>query len=300
MPAGTMYARKAWQEVGGYPELMKYGREDWAMNIKLGWHGWCGYHVGQSGNLYRREGQNRSLRTGNVHKGESGEGFSWRRTFMEQLHALFPRAYAGERPPMCCGDSRTKKTTPVTRSGAVPSAALESKSQAQALADAQALAADPGMAFLEYIGGNDGNTPWYGPVTGTRYTFGKGRPVGQVYAEDVPGMVNIRRHTKPVFRRWRPPQALTPKQPIEVPIEIEQVANPTEPDDLTAIAGVGAATAKKLVDGGYATFLALARAAAEQVAEDTGVSLRAAEKATVGARAFASGGRDRLTGEAGA
>src|SRR6185503_15036986 len=34
--AGIFYTRDAWQKVGGYPELMANGREDWAMNLRLG------------------------------------------------------------------------------------------------------------------------------------------------------------------------------------------------------------------------------------------------------------------------
>ena len=34
--AGIMFPKAAWAEVGGYPEIMRDGREDWAFNIALG------------------------------------------------------------------------------------------------------------------------------------------------------------------------------------------------------------------------------------------------------------------------
>src|SRR3990170_4558054 len=34
--AGIMFEKSAWQEVGGYPELMRHGRDDWAFNVALG------------------------------------------------------------------------------------------------------------------------------------------------------------------------------------------------------------------------------------------------------------------------
>jgi glycosyltransferase involved in cell wall biosynthesis len=284
MPAGILYARTAWEQVGGYPETMKYGREDWAFNIALGAAGYCGKHVGMSGNLYRREGQNRSLRTGNVHRGESGDGFSWRQTFMQQLKSLYPGLYAGERPMNCCGGGRTAKTKPIAAAaarGATPTAAVDDAARARALASARTASAEPGMEWLEYVGGNTGNSPWWGPATGTRYTFGGGRPVGQVYAEDVKGMLDIRKHTRPMFRRWQPPRK---KGAVKVPPEKAAEANPAAPDDLTELAGVGQATAEKLVAAGYATFLALARTDAAHLALAAGIPQRTAEKATAGAR----------------
>jgi predicted flap endonuclease-1-like 5' DNA nuclease len=175
------------------------------------------------------------------------------------------------------------------------------KRTAQAIA---AETADPGMVFLEYIGGNAGNSSWWGPETRTRYIFGGGRPIGQVHAEDAPGMLNIRHHTKPVFRRWQPPAAGRKVPALanagaagmtDVPESAAQVANPTEPDNLTEIKGIGNATAGKLAAGGYTTFVALARSTAERVAQDTGIAPRLAEAAVAGAQERVGGDwRDRL------
>jgi len=276
MPAGILYPRAAWEEVGGYPESMIYGREDWAFNIALGAAGYCGQHVGMSGNLYRRERQNRSLRTGNVHRGETPpEGkFSWRQTFHEQLRRLYPRLYAGERPVGCCGGRNSSKA-----------AARAARAAATPTPRAIALATEADMVWLEYIGGNAGNTRWWGPVTGTAYVFGGRKTIGQVHAADAPGLIDLRKNTKALFR----PYAMAVRKPAEVQVpkaEAER-ANPPQADDLTAIRGVGAATAERLRDAGYATFLALAKATAEQVAERAGVPMHVARKAVAGARAYA-------------
>ena len=104
----------------------------------------------------------------------------------------------------------------------------------------------------------------------------------KVYVEDVPGMLRIRHNTKPIFRKWAPPP---PKpEPPEIPTDKVFEANPPGPDDLTAITGVGPATARKLVDVGYNTFLALSRAEASAVAADALIPMATATKAVTGAR----------------
>ena len=273
MPAGIMYPRAAWREVGGYPEAMVYGREDWAFNIKLGIHGYCGIHVGMSGNLYRREGQNRSLRTGNVHRGETANGgFDWRSTFKKQLRGLYPAIYAGERPMGCCGG----------RSKALPS---ESRTGRAMLAATKAVVdAAPDKVLIEYVGGNAGNSSWWGPVTGIRYIAGGGKRVIAVDARDADGMVSLRKGRKLLFRLYRMQPA---SKPVPVPKEAQVVANPPEPDDLTAIKGVGPATAEKLASSGFPSFLELSRTKPEQVADVAGITLRIAKAAVEGAKAYA-------------
>jgi glycosyltransferase involved in cell wall biosynthesis/predicted flap endonuclease-1-like 5' DNA nuclease len=322
MPAGIMYPRAAWEAVGGYPEVMKLGREDWAFNIRLGAAGYCGHHVGDSGNLYRREGQNRSLRTGNVHRREAagGPGAVARGTFKAQLKKLYPRLYAGWRPPMCCGRQNTPKATP--RARALPGAALEpvlgSRRQPEIGTPA------PGMEWLEYVGGNAGNSRWIGPATGTRYIFGGGRPVGQVYAEDARGLLDLRHNTRAVFRRYKLPAPVAPAAPapavaaaaprgkptapriagtpnpaerepelvdVAAP-EPEPRAGPVPADDLTRIAGVGPATAARLDAAGFGAFATLAGASPETVARLAGIPRATAERAVAGAAAVLSGEGD--------
>jgi predicted flap endonuclease-1-like 5' DNA nuclease len=274
MPAGILYPRAAWAEVGGYPEAMIYGREDWAFNIALGAAGWCGIHVGMSGNLYRRERQNRSLRTGNVHRGENPPegGFSWRRTFQEQLRRIYPALYAGERPVGCCGGRNSKKAAAARRAEVPTPRAI-------------ALATEADMVWLEYIGGNAGNSKWRGPATGTVYVFGGKKSIGQVHAEDAPGMLEFRVKRRPQFRAYA--MAVRKREPVPVPRAKAEQANPPQPDDLTAIRGVGAATASKLKSAGFVTFLALAKAQVDQVAERAGIPMHIARKAVAGAKAHA-------------
>jgi len=294
MPAGILYAKRAWEEVGGYPEDMVYGREDWAFNIALGAKGYCGIHVGMSGNLYRRERQNRSLRTGNVHRGEDGSGFSWRKTFKEQLRRIYPALYAGERPVGCCGGRASSKTKPAVRAASLPRVL--------------ARAAEDDMVWLEYIGGNAGNSRWRGPVTGTAYVFGGKKNIGQVKAEDAQDMVNMVIKKRAIFRPYM--LAARKAAPVQVPRAMAAQANPdatagvqpeprpwqakidatpevAAPDDLTEIRGVGAVTAEKLLEAGYRTFQALAAATVQEVADKAGVPSRAAVAAVQGARARA-------------
>jgi hypothetical protein len=235
-------------------------------------------HVGQSGNLYRRERQNRSLRTGNVHRGEEPpeKGFSWRSTFKEQLRRLYPALYAGERPVGCCGGRKSRKAAARSQPRAAASLAARQSALAQR--------AD-GMVWLEYIGGNGANQKWRGPETGTVYVFGGKKAIGQVRPEDAAGMLDIRVHTLPMFRLYK--MDLKQAEAVTVPKTEAARANPPQPDDLTAIRGVGAATAGKLRGGGYATFLALAKAQVDEVATRAGIPVHLAQKAIAGARSRA-------------
>jgi len=211
--AGIMYPRQAWKDVGGYPEIMREGREDWAFNVGLGIKGWCGVHVGDNGYLYRRERQNRSWRTGNQHAGEppSPEVVRWRNLFKDQMRELYPEIYVrGERPMGCCGGGRSKKATP--------------KATPRAVSVARDLPGRAGMTRLEYIGRNQGDTTWWGPETETRYVFGGNRRVGYVDSKDVAGMLAMKKEDKPVFRVFRPPAK--PKAP---PV-VKEIKAPEVPD----------------------------------------------------------------------
>ncbi len=87
--AGIVYPRQVWEDVGGYPEVMADGREEWAFGIALYLAGWKPVHVRRPGYLYRVEGQNRSLRN-------SGRDYQvkWARA----LGALYPEAFKRLRP----------------------------------------------------------------------------------------------------------------------------------------------------------------------------------------------------------
>jgi len=217
MSAGIMYPKRAWTEAGGYPEAMRWGREDWAFNVALMLKDWCGVHIDEAGYLYRRERQNRSLRTGNRHHDEAS-GYdptpdgtqTWHEFFRNQLRELYPEAYEGGQMASCCGERRSRKTskpTPVPASKAVSVPA--------------SLPGKAGMTRLEYIGKNAGDSTWWGLVTNTRYVFGGNRRVGYVDSQDVAGMLAMKKDDKPVFRRYKEPAK--PKAP---PVVEEKAPDP--------------------------------------------------------------------------
>jgi glycosyltransferase involved in cell wall biosynthesis len=210
LPAGIMYPRQAWIDVGGYPEIMTNGREDWAFGVALGVHGYCGVRMpGESGNLVRREDQNRSLRN-------SGPG--WRKRFLTQIMSLYPNIYKGERPVGCCGGRRVSKSRSRSRRS-VPAAAA-----------GQAMVARTGFRLIEYIGGNTGSMTFMGPVTERRYKFGDNARdrIGYVDAKDFDEMLAMRRGRKHLFRAYRVvPQKVAVPEPetLQDPLGLEAADN---------------------------------------------------------------------------
>jgi glycosyltransferase involved in cell wall biosynthesis/predicted flap endonuclease-1-like 5' DNA nuclease len=274
MGAGILYPRAAWEEAGGYPEVMSDGREDWAFNVALGIHGYCGVHVHRPGYLYRREGHNRSLQN---------MGPQWRNRFQSKLMALFPAIYAGERPMACCGGRRQAPKQTITK--------VAQKAGKAAPAVFQ-VPGQGGMALLEYVGLNVGTSTWYGPVTGTRYEFGANPrdKIKYVDARDVAGMLVLQEGTRtkrPAFRRYNPPPPAPPPAPAPVPapepepvVEAAPVTAPAapDPDDLLLIRGVGKALAGKLAAAGYRTFVAIAEATPGDLAGLAGIKPVNAER----------------------
>lgn len=164
--AGIVFPKAAWQEVGGYPAVMNDGREDWAFNVALGVHGWCGVYVKQFGYLYRREGQNRTERnTTETH----------RQKFLEKIMNLFPHIYRGERPMGCCGKG-ARNSQPNQAASKVFSTGGSLRMASQV--------GSAGMEKLEYLGRQVSAT-WTGDVTGTSYVFGIDRPKGWVDIRDL-------------------------------------------------------------------------------------------------------------------
>lgn len=220
MHAGIFFPRQAWEEVGGYPEQMRYGREDWAMNVRLGIYGWCGLRVHKSGYLYRREGQNRTLHNTTP---------KWHQRFLQQLRLMYPELYEGVRPPMCCGNR--------DRGAARPRKAAK-KAEGFTMTGAR------GMTKLQYNGKNEGIETWFGPETGQRYEFGGAKPVGYVADEDVPGFLKFMEKGRKMFVRYKPPRPakVTPPAPAPEPAvytpdvqDREEIDAPTpqSPSDMT-------------------------------------------------------------------
>jgi glycosyltransferase involved in cell wall biosynthesis len=87
--AGIMMPKAAWLEVGGYPEIMADGREEWAMGIALGLTGRPIVHQRRPGYLYREEGQNRSLHNSD---------WDHMAAFLCQIVGLYPDAFRDVQP----------------------------------------------------------------------------------------------------------------------------------------------------------------------------------------------------------
>lgn len=190
MHKGLLYPKRAWEEVGGYPAIMNQGREDWAFNVALGIRGWCGFNTGEYDYLYRREGQNRTLRnTTPTHH----------QKFLEQLKSIFPNIYAGERPEMCCGAPSGKS------SNGKGSASMAARWK-------EDLPGQEGMVILEYNGGNAGDETWTGLITKTPYILGGVRRRGYVDRRDaygdparrIAGLLDLRERGKRLFVEVEP------------------------------------------------------------------------------------------------
>lgn len=176
MHKGLLFPKKAWEEVGGYPKLMTNGREDWAFNIALGIKGWCGVHVPQPLYLARRDNHNRSLRNTNP---------MWHQKFTEQLHALFPSIYIGERPMGCCGGSRKRWM------GNRPGTSIPGHKLGAAKIDGK-LPGEDGLVLLEYTLPDQAELRLFnGKVTGMAYWFGKLRLRGYVDIKDMPDFMQF-------------------------------------------------------------------------------------------------------------
>lgn len=203
--AGIMFPKSAWEEVGGYPEVFSDGREDWAMNVRLGVAGYCGIFIDKKGYLYRREGQNRSLRNTNPKN---------REMFLAKLMGLYPAIYQGKRPEMCCG----QKKKGLAGGGAVVTANTKR----------MVIPMDGDSVVLEYIGSSFGTQTFYGPATGAQYRAGQSKALVIVDAKDAitnstrqPGLLEMRENGKSIFRRYVPPKPST-RLPAEPPIVGEE------------------------------------------------------------------------------
>lgn len=192
---------------------MKWGREDWCFNVACGVAGWCAVHTGEATYLYRRERQNRSLRTGNTHTAIGEEriasNFNWLAFFRQQMEAIYPDLYGGDRPMGCggggCGGSKKKNTKTPTKLGGVPVARLTGQD---------------GMVILEYRGTSEGVQTWRGPVTRTPYRFGRTRSQGYVDVKDAQGMLDISEQGARIFRVVSQPASTIPAPPPSAQIVV--------------------------------------------------------------------------------
>lgn len=217
MHMGIMFEKKAWAEVGGYREQMRYGREDWAFNVALGERGYCGIKIPRSGYLYRRHGQNRTM---------TNTSLEWREHFRMQMEGLFPHLYKGEWPMACCGQGSKK-------SSAAPSSAPRGLAPA-------ALPAGNDMVLLEYTGNSIGSVTWGGPgavPSGRYYRFGGNTRDGIKYVEkqDVQWFLDIREDGVQLFRRYAAPAAAPQPDTIVAPtgdltVKVQRIVEDDAPD----------------------------------------------------------------------
>jgi len=238
---GVMYPRRCWEEVGGYPEAMRWGREGWAFNVACGLAGWCGLHVGrESGYLYRWDGQNRSTRTsGNRPLAPTPDGTkTWREFYAKQMRALFPQVYeTGEYTTMCshCGGSRKplgkSKTGAAAAAASVPTAPPE-------------LPGKGGFAVVEYIGPNALDQTW--TVGNTSYKAGGVTRRIYVDAAHLPQILKMRgKDRKPAFVEYKPPvvaKAPAPQLTQQTPVDATPSAlalAETRGIDLSGVIGTG-------------------------------------------------------------
>jgi GT2 family glycosyltransferase len=163
---GIMYPKAAWVEVGGYPEEMGDGRDDWSMGVRLGVHGWCGVHLPEAMYLYRREGQGRTLRNTSPEKNQA---------FYERIKALHPEAFQDPLPEGCCGARVVSNLFQEEEPLPPPPPPPPPPKRA---------------VMVRYIGNNAGTQLFKGRVTRRPYQFGLCQPLGEVAADDVDGFIN--------------------------------------------------------------------------------------------------------------
>lgn len=217
MHKGIMYPRQAWQEAGGYPERMRDGREDWAVNIALGVKGYCGEHLKEPLYIYRRHDKNRT-RTNTTQE--------WREYHMGQLNDLFPDIYAGVRPMGCCGSGNRNK--PSNGNGAQAQMAARLNVGGNLLS-----VGSQGMIQLEYLLNRAGTQVFNGAVTRAAYVFGGSRKIGYVDQRDAEALLDLREGQRAVFR-----QIATAPTEVPKPNEQELLTPQPLPASLT-MASVG-------------------------------------------------------------
>jgi len=276
--AGIMFPKEAWKEVGGYPEEMRHGRDDWAFNVALGLKGWCGVHLNQVGYLYRRHDHNRT--TWNTTPRH-------RQDFKRTIQGLYPEAYAEVRPMGCCGGSRPRVMISQTRKP--PNGGGGTYAMGAGMPGAE------GMVLVEYLGGNVGEQTYYGAVTGSAYTFSKKKNKRWVDPNDLHaetannraiGLLDLMdKKNAPLFKQVRQPakekiveattiaeeMTVEPEEIVE-PIPAPKVLEPPEDDFFTPIKGVGVATSRKLIKKGYYSFEQLYETDPDNLLEEFGWS----------------------------
>jgi glycosyltransferase involved in cell wall biosynthesis len=198
MHIGIFYPKKAWEDAGGYPTSMRYGREDWAFNVGLGLVGWCGYNLREHLYWYRRDSQNRTLENSSQ---------VWRNHFVTSIQQAFPSFYLeGVKPMGCCG----KKT--------VNGAKAANKGQAFAKTGKNSASKFPGsggMTWLIYNGSMVSDFTVWGTKSGSAYRITPGKPF-LAANEDLRsktanqyGLLEIQKHGRDEYNIFKSPLTVT-------------------------------------------------------------------------------------------
>lgn len=256
---GIMFTREAWEDVGGYPEEFKDGREDWAFNILLGSKGYCGIHVPFAGYIYRRGDQNRTLRNNTP---------EWKNHFANQIRNRFADLYAGRFPMGCCG-------------GRNPYAGANSN----ITPEVELLVGSEGMTAVEYLGGNFGTQSFYGGATGTGYRFDAGAnrmkmvDNRDLHTEKGTGLLDYREHTRVLFKvaDVQPELAVSPVL-LEEEKPIVEEEKKAEQIPLSSKINPEGKNYAKLMDAGYTTVESILSADTKAISAITGIQAEAIEK----------------------
>ena len=142
-PNGALQRKADWEQASGYRESLPF-LEDWDYWMTCGELGICGTAIPDVLYWYR---QHSGIVATNNHTRE------WE-DVKRLIQSYHKNIYKGVFPPMCCGNKATAATpwVPPSVAALVPGG--------------------DGMILIEYMGGNVGKMPYYGPITGTRYVVG--------------------------------------------------------------------------------------------------------------------------------
>lgn len=272
MHTGIIFPKQAFLDTGGYPEVMRNGREDWAFHVALGIKGYCGIHIYQGGYLYRREGQNRTL---------TNQSSEWQKHFADQMHRLFSDIYKGRRPMGCCGGRGANRQQ------------IASKGLNMTVQD-DPLPGSKGMTLLRFNGTSYGKRTFFGPQTGARYSVSANK--NKVYVDnlDLAFMTSITEDGRYLFSaesqqpQSQKPVAETVAKPdftpeslmasLEQPQSSEPVISSGAVEPITdgsdksinTLPGLGQTAMDKLSEAGISTLKDFLQKTPEELAEITG------------------------------
>lgn len=179
-PNGSLQCKADWESIGGYRESLPY-LEDWDYWMTAGEKGICGTAIQDTLYWYRQHG-------GIVGTNKHTQEWEDTKALIQSYHSDI---YKGVYPPMCCGNKVKAPATPY--SPPAPESLMPGVD---------------GMLIIEYLGGNVGKMPYYGAVTGTRYSVSGVHRKFYIDIRDAvtgsqkaPGFLEIVDHGVPQFQK---------------------------------------------------------------------------------------------------